>query len=194
MDPRPGKLKGFDDYLSLARKGLDFTPRADSQYRSFSKQLQSIFKHHSTEGVDTDRRRLPGAGRFRCGDLHAGARHGREPQPHQQTADQRQRQRHQDPGRGRNQPSDRQSLRRCRVELGLRGHQRHFDPAEFLHCRIRPEEADAHDRSVYAGLDGTDPASQPGVAVRSRVHDRRRALRSGRMVGSLSSQGNNSRL
>ena len=28
MDPRQGKLRGFDDYLSLARKGLDFTPRA----------------------------------------------------------------------------------------------------------------------------------------------------------------------
>ncbi len=56
MDPRPGKLKGFDDYLSLARKGLDFTPTADSQYRSFGEQLQSIFKHYSSKGSDTDRR------------------------------------------------------------------------------------------------------------------------------------------
>jgi HK97 family phage major capsid protein len=56
MDPRPGRLKGFDDYLSLARKGLDFTPTADSQYRSFGDQLQSIFKHYSSKGSDTDRR------------------------------------------------------------------------------------------------------------------------------------------
>jgi HK97 family phage major capsid protein len=56
MDPRPGKLKGFDDYLSLARKGLDFTPRAGDQYRSFGEQLQSIFKHYSSKGSDTDRR------------------------------------------------------------------------------------------------------------------------------------------
>ena len=50
MDPRPGKLKGFDDYLGLARKGLDFTPRAASQYRSFGEQRQSIFKHYALEG------------------------------------------------------------------------------------------------------------------------------------------------
>ncbi len=56
MDPRPGKLKGFDDYLSLARKGLDFTPRAGDQYRSFGEQLQAIFKHYSSKGSDTDRR------------------------------------------------------------------------------------------------------------------------------------------
>ena len=34
MDPRPGQLKGFDDYLGLARKGLDFTPRADAHSAS----------------------------------------------------------------------------------------------------------------------------------------------------------------
>jgi HK97 family phage major capsid protein len=56
MDPRPGKLKGFDDYLGLARKGLDFTPRADSHYRSLGEQLQSIFKHYSSKGSDTDGR------------------------------------------------------------------------------------------------------------------------------------------
>ena len=55
MDPRPGKLKGFDDYLGLARKGLDFTPRADGHYRSFGEQLQSIFKHFSSKGSDTIR-------------------------------------------------------------------------------------------------------------------------------------------
>ena len=56
MDPRPGKLRGFDDYLSLARKGLDFTPRAGDQYRSLGEQLQSVFKHYSSKGSDTDRR------------------------------------------------------------------------------------------------------------------------------------------
>ena len=56
MDPRPGRLKGFDDYLGLARKGLDFTPRADSHYRSLGEQLQSIFKHYSSKGSDTDGR------------------------------------------------------------------------------------------------------------------------------------------
>ena len=56
MDPRPGKLKGFDDYQALARKGLDFTPRADSHYRSFGEQLQSIFKHYASKGSDTDPR------------------------------------------------------------------------------------------------------------------------------------------
>ena len=56
MDPRPGKLKGFDDYLGLARKGLDFTPRAASQYRSFGEQLQSIFKHYASKGSETDPR------------------------------------------------------------------------------------------------------------------------------------------
>ena len=56
MDPRPGKLKGFDDYQALARKGLDFTPRADSHYRSFGEQLQSIFKHYASKGSDTDLR------------------------------------------------------------------------------------------------------------------------------------------
>ena len=56
MDPRPGKLKGFDDYLSLARKGLDFTPTVGDQYRSFGEQFQSIFKHYSSKGSDTDRR------------------------------------------------------------------------------------------------------------------------------------------
>jgi HK97 family phage major capsid protein len=56
MDPRQGKLRGFDDYLSLARKGLDFTPRAGDQYRTFGEQLQSIFKHYSSKGSDTVRR------------------------------------------------------------------------------------------------------------------------------------------
>lgn len=56
MDPRAGQLRGFDDYLSLARKGLDFTPRADTHYRSIGEQLQSIFKHYSSKGSNTDGR------------------------------------------------------------------------------------------------------------------------------------------
>ncbi len=56
MDPRPGKLRGFDDYLSLARKGLDFTPKVGSQYRSFGEQLQGVFQHFMSKGSDTDRR------------------------------------------------------------------------------------------------------------------------------------------
>ena len=56
MDPRAGKLRGFDDYLGLARKGLDFAPRAAAHYRSFGEQLQSIFKHYSSKGSDTDPR------------------------------------------------------------------------------------------------------------------------------------------
>jgi len=55
MDPRQGRLRGFDDYLSLARKGLDFTPRAGEQYRTLGEQLQAVFKHYSSQGSDTDR-------------------------------------------------------------------------------------------------------------------------------------------
>jgi HK97 family phage major capsid protein len=56
MDPRPGKLRGFDDYLGLARKGLEFTPRADTHFRGFGEQLQAIFRHYSSKGSDTDGR------------------------------------------------------------------------------------------------------------------------------------------
>jgi HK97 family phage major capsid protein len=56
MDPRPGKLKGFDDYLSLARKGLDFTPARTSGYRNLGEQLQSIFMHYSSKGSVSDNR------------------------------------------------------------------------------------------------------------------------------------------
>ena len=55
MDPRP-RLRGFGEYLSLARKGLDFTPRASEQYRTLGEQLQSIFKHYSSQGSNTDPR------------------------------------------------------------------------------------------------------------------------------------------
>jgi HK97 family phage major capsid protein len=56
MDPRPGKLRGFDDYLGLARRGMEFTPRADTHFRGFGEQLQAIFRHYSSKGSDTDRR------------------------------------------------------------------------------------------------------------------------------------------
>lgn len=56
MDARHGRLKGFDDYLGLARKGLDFTPRADAHFRSFGEQLQTIFKHSSSRGDISDAR------------------------------------------------------------------------------------------------------------------------------------------
>jgi HK97 family phage major capsid protein len=63
MDPRPGKLKGFDDYLSLARKGLDFTPAADTHYRSFGEQLQAVFRHYAGKQDDPRLIRAPtGAG------------------------------------------------------------------------------------------------------------------------------------
>jgi len=56
MDPRPGKLKTFDDYVGLARKGFDFAPKPDSGFRSLGEQLQSVFKHYMSKGSDTDRR------------------------------------------------------------------------------------------------------------------------------------------
>jgi HK97 family phage major capsid protein len=56
MDSRPGQLRDFSDYLGLARKGLDFTPRADAQFRSFGEQLQSIFKHYASKGSEHDPR------------------------------------------------------------------------------------------------------------------------------------------
>ena len=63
MDPRPGKLKGFDDYLALARKGLDFTPHTGTQFRSFGEQLQAIFRHYKGKQEDPRLVRAPtGAG------------------------------------------------------------------------------------------------------------------------------------
>jgi HK97 family phage major capsid protein len=56
LDPRVGRLRGFDDYLTLARKGMEFTPRADTHYRSLGEQLQSVFKHYMSKGADTDPR------------------------------------------------------------------------------------------------------------------------------------------
>ena len=55
MDPRE-RLKGFDDYMALARKGLDFQPRAGDHYRSLGEQLQAVFKHYISKGSDTDGR------------------------------------------------------------------------------------------------------------------------------------------
>jgi HK97 family phage major capsid protein len=63
MDPRPGRLKGFDDYLSLARKGLDFTPHAGTQFRSLGEQLQAVFRHYKGKQEDPRLVRAPtGAG------------------------------------------------------------------------------------------------------------------------------------
>ena len=63
MDARPGRLKGFDDYLSLARKGLEFTPSADTHYRSFGEQLQAVFRHYKSKQDDPRLIRAPtGAG------------------------------------------------------------------------------------------------------------------------------------
>ena len=63
MDPRPGRLKGFDDYLGLARKGLDFTPHAGTQFRSLGEQLQAVFRHYKGKQEDPRLVRAPtGAG------------------------------------------------------------------------------------------------------------------------------------
>jgi len=56
MDPRPGKLKGFDDYLNLARKGMDFTPSRDIHFRNLGDQLQSIARYYMGRGTDIDSR------------------------------------------------------------------------------------------------------------------------------------------
>jgi HK97 family phage major capsid protein len=55
LDPR-SKLGGFDDYLSIARKGFEFQPRADQHYRSLGEQLQAVFQHYASKGSDTDPR------------------------------------------------------------------------------------------------------------------------------------------
>ena len=197
MDPRPGKLRGFDDYLEPGPQGAGFhAARGRRSTARFGEQLQSIFKHYSSQGQRhrpppgaradrrrrgrSDRRRLPGPGRFRGGDLHARARHGRDPQSGEQAADQRQRQRHQDSGRRRNQPSDRQPLGRRGVELGRRRDGGHAVEAEVPHHRVRPEKADVgdvHDRRTVAGLDGADLDRRAGVLGRSHVHDRGRHRR-----------------
>jgi HK97 family phage major capsid protein len=56
LDPRPGRLKGFGDYLELARKGFDFRPSPDTGFRTLGEQLQSVFKHYMSKGSETDRR------------------------------------------------------------------------------------------------------------------------------------------
>jgi HK97 family phage major capsid protein len=55
MDPRT-RLRGFDDYLALARRGYEFTPTASGHYRNFGEQLQAVFKHYMSKGSDTDGR------------------------------------------------------------------------------------------------------------------------------------------
>lgn len=56
MDPRVGRLRGFEDYVGLARKGLDFTSRADTHFRTAGDQLQAIAKYYLSRGSDTDNR------------------------------------------------------------------------------------------------------------------------------------------
>jgi HK97 family phage major capsid protein len=56
LDPRAGRLKGFDDYQALARKGFDFTPRADSHFRSVGEMLQAVFTHYKSGGSQSDPR------------------------------------------------------------------------------------------------------------------------------------------
>ncbi len=55
MAPK-GKLSGFASYIELARKGLDFTPRADSHFRSLGEQLQSIAAYYLGKGTQQDPR------------------------------------------------------------------------------------------------------------------------------------------
>jgi HK97 family phage major capsid protein len=63
MDPRAGRLKGFDDYLGIARKGLEFTPQPAAHFRSFGEQLQAIFRHYAGKQEDPRLIRAPtGAG------------------------------------------------------------------------------------------------------------------------------------
>ena len=58
-----GRLRDFGEYLSIARKGLDFTPRADTHFRTLGEQLQSIFRHYSAREMDNRLVRAPtGAG------------------------------------------------------------------------------------------------------------------------------------
>jgi HK97 family phage major capsid protein len=49
-------LKGFDDYLSVARSGLEFTVSRQHHFRNFGEQLQAIFQHFSSKGSSTDNR------------------------------------------------------------------------------------------------------------------------------------------
>jgi HK97 family phage major capsid protein len=55
LDPR-SKLNGYDAYLDLARKGFEFTPRADSHFKSLGEMLQSVFKHYASKGSEHDPR------------------------------------------------------------------------------------------------------------------------------------------
>lgn len=50
------RLANFDDYLSVARRGYEFTPRRDANYATLGEQLQSIFKFYMSKGTDVDPR------------------------------------------------------------------------------------------------------------------------------------------
>ena len=56
MDPRQGRLRGYGDYVSLARKGLEFTPGASTHFRTIGEQLLQVFRHYMSKGADTDPR------------------------------------------------------------------------------------------------------------------------------------------
>ena len=61
MDPREGLLgrsanDRFGEYVSLARRGYEFTPDRSRHFRSFGEQLQSVFTHYATKGSQTDSR------------------------------------------------------------------------------------------------------------------------------------------
>lgn len=49
-------MRGYDDYLVLARRGLDLTPGRQTHFRNLGEQLQAIFAHYSSRGSSTDGR------------------------------------------------------------------------------------------------------------------------------------------
>ena len=49
-------LKGYDDYLDVARKGLEFTPNRQTHFKSLGEQLQAIQGHYASKGSATDPR------------------------------------------------------------------------------------------------------------------------------------------
>lgn len=56
MHPHQGRLKGYEDYLALARKGLEFTPDRSVHFRSLGEQLQAIQQYYSSRGSNADGR------------------------------------------------------------------------------------------------------------------------------------------
>jgi HK97 family phage major capsid protein len=50
------RLKGFDDYVGVARSGLDLTIDRSQHFRSLGEQLQAIFQHYASRGSNCDSR------------------------------------------------------------------------------------------------------------------------------------------